>query len=399
MIPIEKCYEEAPVEADAVTGSTSRMCTRTVMDTSDPDITFDADGVSNHWYEYRRLWHERVVPPDRAEDALQRIVRRIRDAGRGKRYDCILGLSGGVDSSYLAHRAVEQGLRPLAVHFDNGWNTEAAVSNIQGLIAGLGLDLFTFVMDWPEFRDLQRAYFNASVIDLEVPTDHMIFGALYQIAAKQRISYILSGNNIATEAILPRAWYYPKFDLVNLREIHRRYGTLPLRRLPAFGWQKMAYYTGLLGIEDVKLLDIGYYDKATAKKLLMDKYHWREYGPKHHESIFTRFYQGYILPRKFGIDKRKAHLSNLICSGQMTRDGALAELAKPPYEQQQQADDKRYVAKKLGYTDEEFEQLLCLPNRAHEEFGTDARWRARYFRVLRLAKPVTALARRLNWRQ
>jgi N-acetyl sugar amidotransferase len=366
------------------------------MDTTDPDITFDEDGASNHWHEYQAFVAERVLSPDDAGKELDRLVTLMKRAGRHKSYDCVLGLSGGTDSSYLAYLAQTLGLRPLVVHFDNGWNSEAAVSNIERLVTGLGFDLHTFVMDWPEFRDLQRAYFKASVLDLEVPTDHMIFGALYQLAARNGLRYILSGSNVVTEAILPRAWYYPKSDLANLRDIHRRFGERPLRRLPALGLAQMAYYSGVRGICDLALLDLVPYRKSEAKKLLARRFGWRDYGGKHYESTFTRFYQGFILPRKFGIDKRKAHLSNLICSGQMTRDEALVELALPTYDPRQQLEDKQYVAKKLGFRGDEFENILQSPNRSHREFATDAAWRGRYFRFMRAARPLTTALRRLR---
>jgi N-acetyl sugar amidotransferase len=370
-----------------------QMCSRTVMDTTDPEITFDAEGVSNHWHEYEQIRRTRLLPPKVAEAERSRLVDLMKAAGRGKEYDCVLGLSGGTDSSYLAHLAVDLGLRPLVVHFDNGWNSELAVNNIERLVKGLSLDLHTFVMDWPEFRDVQRAYFKASVVDLEVPTDHMILGALYQIAEKHGLRFILSGANIVTETILPRRWYYPKFDLANLRDIHKRYGALPLRKLPALGFWQMTYYNRLRRIRDVRLLDLVDYNKNAAKALLAERYGWRDYGGKHYESVFTRFYQGYILPHKFNIDKRKAHLSNLICSEQLTRSEALKELEQPPYDPAMQVEDKRYVAKKLGFSDEEFEQVLRLPNRRHEDFASDVELRKRYFRLLAALEPLRALFR------
>jgi N-acetyl sugar amidotransferase len=372
------------------------MCARTVMDTTDPEIIFDAEGVSNHWYEYQDAARRQLLPADQARVQLERLVDLMKRAGRGRSYDCVLGLSGGVDSSYLAHLAVELGLRPLIVHFDNGWNSELAVSNIERLVKGLNLDLHTFVMDWPEFRDLQRAYFKASVVDLEVPTDHMILGALYQIATKNGLKYILSGTNVATEAILPRRWYYSKFDLANLRDIHRQFGTLPLRKLPALGFWQMTYYNQLRGVGSAALLDLVEYNKNAAKSLLKERYGWRDYGGKHYESVFTRFYQGYILPQKFNIDKRKAHLSNLICSGQVTRAAALSELQQPTYDPAMQVEDKRFVAKKLGYTEAEFDAILALPNRRHEEFATDTVVRRRYFSLLAATRPVRSMMKRLS---
>jgi N-acetyl sugar amidotransferase len=373
-----------------------KMCSRTVMDTTDPEITFDEEGISNHWYEYLRVCEKQLMAPELATRELRRIINRIRGEGHGNEYDCVLGLSGGVDSSYLAHVAVELGLRPLVVHFDNGWNSELAVRNIELLVKGLQLDLHTFVMDWPEFRDLQRAYFMASVVDLEVPTDHMILGALYQIARQHGLKFILSGTNVVTEGILPRRWYYPKFDLANLRDIHKRYGALPLRKLPALGFWQMTYYNRLRGIKSEALLDLIEYNKLDAKNLLTERYGWRDYGGKHYESVFTRFYQGYILPFKFNIDKRKAHLSTLICSGQLTRSQALEELSRPTYDPAIQTEDKRYVAKKLGFSDEEFEAILRLPNRRHEEFATDTKVRRRYYSLASAVRPLTSTVKRLR---
>jgi N-acetyl sugar amidotransferase len=303
---------------------------------------------------------------------LEESLRSIKDAGRHLPFDCILGLSGGVDSSYMAYLAREWSLRPLIVHFDNGWNDERAVRNIETIVKRLGFQLHTFVMDWAEFRDLQRAYFKASVLDLEVPTDHMIFGALHKVAAEHGIKYVLSGNNFATEWLLPPAWYYSKFDLENIKGIHRASGELPMKHLPKLGaWQQL-YYQRVRAIRDIKVLELVPYLKNAAKRFLIDEFGWQDYGGKHYESVFTRFYQGYILPTKYGIDKRKAHLSNLICNGEISRDDALAELSRPTYPREQQQADKRYVAKKLGWTDAEFEAILALPPRRHEEFGTDA---------------------------
>jgi N-acetyl sugar amidotransferase len=364
------------------------------MDTTDPDIEFDENGVCQYWYEYQKAVQAMPQGKER-ERLLADTVADVRARGKGKKYDCILGLSGGVDSSYMAHLAKDLELRPLVVHFDNGWNNELAVANIEQIVTKLGFDLHTFVMDWDEFRDLQRAYFKASVLDLEVPTDHMIFGALYEIARKHGIVSILSGNNVATEWLLPRKWYYSKFDLVNIQEIHRQFGEGKLKKLPALGVWQQAYSQLFKGIRDIKLLDLVPYNKLEAKAFLMKEFEWRDYGGKHFESIFTRYYQGYILPNKFNIDKRKAHLSNLICSGEMTREEALAELENPPYDPKLQDQDKAYVAKKLGFSESEFEEILTQPNRDHSEFGNDRAQRARYFKMMRLAKPVTRIVKKV----
>lgn len=369
-----------------------RACTRTVMDNTDPDITFDDAGVCNWWHQFQEIAASRP-DPGRRDDMLRDIVAKIRDAGRGKPYDCILGLSGGVDSSYMAYLAKQWSLRPLVVHFDNGWNDELAVRNIELMVKALGFSLQTFVMHWPEFRDLQRAYFKASVLDLEIPTDHMIFGALHKTASEHGIKYILSGNNFATEWLLPRAWYYSKFDLENMKAIHRAYGEVPMRHLPKLGvWQRV-YYQRVKVIQDLRILELVPYRKLDAKKFLIDEFGWKDYGGKHYESVFTRFYQGYILPTKYGIDKRKAHLSNLICNGEISRGEALEELARPPDAPDRQRSDKRYVAKKLGWSDAEFDDILALPPRRHEEFGTDERQHRAAERLIRYCQPFAKLGR------
>ncbi len=369
----------------AATGSPTmrvQTCTKTVMDTTYPDITFDEEGVCNYWHEWQSF--QTTLPGvAQKERLLEAQVARIKREGEGKPYDSVIGLSGGVDSSYLAWLAKTLGLRPLAVHFDNGWNTELAVANIEQLIFRLNYDLETFVMDWEEFRDLQRAYFKASVIDLEIPTDHMIFGALHRIAARRGIRTILAGGNMATEWLLPKRWHYRKFDFANIKAIHAAHGELPMKKLPALGVWHQSWYYHVKRIRSVYVLDMIDYNKAEAKRHLTNELGWRDYGGKHHESIFTRFYQGHILPRKWNVDKRKAHWSSLILSGQATREEALRDLQQPTYDEDLQQQDKAYVAKKLGFTDAEFDAVLKLPNRDHEEFGTDRAQREFYFGIAR----------------
>lgn len=375
-----------------LTPDTWRVCTRTVMDNSDPDIRFDADGVSNWWHDFQAL---RASYPDATESAalLNKMIETIKSAGRRRSYDCILGISGGVDSSYLAFMAKQWGLRPLVVHFDNGWNDEKAVVNIETIVKELNFRLQTFVMNWPEFRDLQRAYFKASVLDLDVPTDHMIFGALYRIAREHNVKYILSGHNYATEWVLPRAWYYTKGDAVNLKAIHSRFGDVSRKHLPILnGWRRL-YYGMVREIQSVQGLELISYRNTDAKKFLMNEFGWQDYGGKHYESVFTRFYQGYFLPKKYGIDKRKAHLSNLILNDEITRDDAIAGLCNPPYEPDRQEADKRYVAKKLGWSDTEFEHILALPPVPHEYYGTDAGQQRVIQTISRYVQPFAKLGR------
>lgn len=370
----------------------SRVCAKTVMDETDPDIVFDAAGVSNWWHDYQV---EKARRPDaeRQRALLDAALGEVREAGRGKPYDCVLGVSGGVDSSYVAYLARQHGLRPLLVHFDNGWNDELAVHNIEKIVKTCGYRLHTFVMDWPEFRDLQRAYFKAGVLDLEVPTDHMIFGALHQVARRHGIGYVLSGTNFATEWLLPRAWHYSKRDLVNLQAIHRAHGETPLRKLPKIGvWQQL-WYQRVRRIREVDILDLVPYRKVDAMRTLEREFGWTYYGGKHYESVFTRFYQGCVLPTRYGIDKRRAHLSNLILNGELTRDEALTELARPTYDPRQQQLDHQYVAKKLGWSPAEFDAILARPRTAHEAYGTDARQRRLAELAIRCLHPLARLVR------
>ncbi|MDB4403121.1 N-acetyl sugar amidotransferase [bacterium] len=363
-----------------------QICTVTVMDTTDPDIRFDGEGVCNYVGEYRAF--EATLPgAEERQRLLEERIARIKQQGKGREYDCVLGLSGGVDSSYMAYLAKQFELRPLVVHFDNGWNSELAVKNIEELVTRLGFDLQTLVMEWEEFRDLQRSYFLASVIDIEVPTDQMILGTVNRLAAKHRIRTVLTGTNHATEWLLPRSWIYRKADAVNMRAIHERFGTVPLKRSPTFGVRDRLLYTYLRGIRSFEILDHVEYGKAKAKSLLMEKLGWRDYGGKHYESVFTRFYQGHVLPKKFGVDKRRAHLSNLILSGEITREEALAELEQPTYDPDLQQQDLQYVSKKLGFTVEEMEEILAQDPIPHEAYGTDEAQQASLMRwVTRVSK-------------
>jgi len=391
--------EKLKTDRDINYGRPYQQCTMSVMDTiADPNISFDEKGICNYYYEYKKAESEQVFKGNTGIQKLNDAVSKIKEAGKGKEYDCILGLSGGADSSYLAYLAKQHGLRPLVVHFDYGWNLELAVQNIEHIIKQLDFNLYTIVMDWEEMRSLQRSYYRSSVLDLDVPADHMIFGALYQTADKFGIKYILSGKNIVTEAVLPRAWNYNKFDLANLRDIHRKFENGSLKKLPALGVWQFGIYTAIKRIQTIELLNFVEYNKTDVKKLLSKELKWRDYGGKHYENIFTRFYQGYLLPVKFGIDKRKAHLSNLVFSGQMTREEALQELSHPPYDPSLVLNDLEYISKKLGFTVEEFVDLINQPNKRHEEFATDARERKLYWWLIKVISPATQLLRNLKIR-
>lgn len=350
-------------------GRSYQQCAVSVMDTiADPAIRFDEQGISNYYYEYQEAEKKHVFKGEAGETELKRIISAIKEAGKGKKYDCITGVSGGVDSTYLALMAKKFGLRPLIVHFDNGWNSELAVKNIENIIGKLGFDLYTLVVDWAEFKDIQLAYLKASVVDIEAITDHAILGTLYKLAAENGIKYILSGSNIVTEHVLPSNWIWNKGDAKNIKSIHARYGKVPLKSYPFFSSRDFLYYKKVKGIESISLLNFMPYNKTEVKKTIIDELEWRDYGGKHYESVFTRFYQGYILPVKFGIDKRKAHLSTLIFSGQMTKEEALEELKLPIYDPMQLQTDLDFVLKKFNLSMEEFEALMNLKRHEHRDF-------------------------------
>lgn len=326
------------------------------MDTSDPEITFDEHGVCNHCHAFSALASGGLQHPP---EALNQLVRGIKEAGAGNDYDCVIGISGGVDSTYVAYEVKRLGLRPLAVHLDNGWDSELAIHNIQQALSTLGIDLVTRVLEWDAFRRLQVAFLRASVPDAEIPTDHAIMATLYEEASRRGIRYILSGVNVATEAILPRRWTYGVHDWRYISEIHRRFSGTPLSRFPHVSRLRLDYFSKLRRIRVVALLDYLPYVKSEAMAVLERELGWRPYAGKHYESIYTRFFQGYILPVKFGIDKRKAHLSTLINAGQMTRDEALRLLEENEYlNGGQAAQDRVYVVKKLGLTEAEFDEIM-----------------------------------------
>lgn len=335
-----------------------QQCTYCIMDTVGDDlIQFDEKGVCNYCKEYQILRQALVFEGEIGREKLAEKVKQIKVAAQGMPYDCILGLSGGIDSSYLAYIAKQQGLNPLCVHFDNGWNSEQAVKNIENIVNSLHFDLNTYVINWDEFRDLQRAYFYASVIDIEALTDHAIFASIYKLAFKLKIKYILSGSNVVTEGILPQHWTHRKSDYINILDIHKKHGTIPLNTFPLID-KKTKDKIKKWGIETVELLNWLPYNKVEAKETLKKELNWQDYGGKHYESVFTKFYQAYILPLKFNVDKRKAHLSTLICSGQITREEALSELKKTLYSPEELNIDKSYVLKKLGFSEEEFNIIM-----------------------------------------
>ncbi|GGD02591.1 LPS biosynthesis protein WbpG [Pyruvatibacter mobilis] len=339
------------------------------MDSSDPNISFDERGVCNHCQKYDEILATLVYRGAEAEARLDVILDEIKKNGSSSRYDCIIGLSGGVDSTYVAYKVKQLGLRPLAVHLDNGWNSEAAVHNIESVIRTLDIDLHTEVLDWEEFRHLQIAFLRASTPDSEIPTDHAIMATLYKIAIKHRVNYIISGSNYVTELMVPSAWSNGHSDWKYIWSINREFGTRRLKTYPHYTyWKLKIEYAYLRGIRDIQILNYIDYDKHLAIEEMEKRIGWRNYGGKHYESIYTRFYQGYLLPIKFGYDKRRSHLSCLINSGHLTRDQALAELQRPPLDEEQAKEDCAFVQKKLGLSEEEFQTILHTPPRRFQDY-------------------------------
>jgi N-acetyl sugar amidotransferase len=345
---------------------TYQICKRCVMDTTDPDIYFDENGICNHCHQYDESVKRMVFDGDEGKEKIQHIVDEIKKSGKKKEYDCIIGVSGGVDSSYVAYKVKELGLRPLAVHLDNGWDSELAVKNIELFLKKLDIDLYTYVIDWEEFKDLQLSFLYASTPDSEIPSDHAINAILHEIAHEKKIKYIIYGCNIRTESHLPRAWSQGHQDWKYIESIQKKFGHLPLTTFPHMDYATLHWY--MATHTTINILNYLEYSKKEAMKVLENELGWKYYGGKHYESIYTRFYQGYILPKKFGYDKRRMHLSSLICSEEITRSEAMEELKNEPYPLELQQQDKEYVIKKFEISDEELGVILKLPIRKFEEF-------------------------------
>jgi N-acetyl sugar amidotransferase len=348
-----------------------QICTNCVMDTTDTKISFNEKGVCDHCNDF----YENVKPnwhtDERGRAKLEAIVAQIKKSGKGKDFDCLLGISGGVDSSYMLHISVKElGLRPLVFHADGGWNSELAVNNIEVMIDKLGLDLYTEVIDWEEMRDFQLAFFKAGVPHIDIPQDHAFIATLYNFANKYNIKYILNGGNISTECVRnPMEWLYYGTDMAQIKDIHRRFGTIPLRKYPLSPILRHKFYLRYIkGIKVVKPLNYFPYTKKDAVKLLSETYGWKEYPQKHFESRFTKFFEGYWLPMKFGYDTRKVQYSSLILTGQMTRDEALERLKVPPYNHETIADEFKYIATKLNITEKELRSYMNAPNKTYKDY-------------------------------
>lgn len=346
-----------------------QQCTRCVMDTTDPDIVFDGQGHCNHCNEYFNNIQKDVYDGERSDKQLAEIVKRIQAAGKGKQYDCLVGISGGVDSCYTAYLCKKLGLKPLLLHLDNGWDSEIAVKNIQTIAKKLDLDYLSYVMDWQEFKQIQLAFLRSSIVDLEIPTDLAIPASLHETAAKYGIKYLISGGNYTSEGILPLQWgYHVKKDMKLYNHIVKKYGTIKRKTIPAIGLLGEGYYKFAKGIKTIYILNYIPYNKDEAKAFMEKELGWQYYGGKHYESRFTGFWQSYMLPVKWNIDYRKATLSTQICAGQMTREKALEILKELPYDPTKVEEDKAYICKKLGITVDEFESMMAQPPLTYKAF-------------------------------
>lgn len=351
-----------------------QICQNCVMDTSDTMIAFDDNGVCDHCNTFYTIIKPNWRVGELGDKKLQALVDKIKRFGKRREFDCIVGMSGGVDSSYLTYIATKLGLRPLVFHVDAGWNTQIAVNNIERLVEKLGLDLYTEVIDWQEMRDLQLAFFKAGVPHLDTPQDHAFFATMYKFAEQYNIKYVLTGANISTECIRnPIEWMYYQSDSTQLRDIHKQFGERPLERFPVTSILRHKIWLPYIrGIKVVRPLDFVEYDKAAAVRLLTDKFGWQPYPQKHFESRFTRFYEGYWLPQKFGFDTRRVQFSSLIVTGQMTREDALMELKKPALDDAIIRQEFEYVANKLEITVNELHGYLHAPNKTYRDYKSQA---------------------------
>lgn len=357
------------------------------MDTSVPDISFDKNGECNFCQNYKENISKDLFDNNVGQEKLEALVQKIKRKGEGKNYDCVIGISGGVDSTYVAYLAkVKYGLRPLAVHLDNGWNSELAVANVEQIVKRLDIDLYTHVLNWEDFKGLQLAFLKSSISNIEIPTDHAIWAVLIRMAAKEKIPYIIAGNNIVTESIMPDSWLYGSKDGRLITGINRKFGQSNIKGYPRLSLFNYIDFLLIRGIHWIPVLNYVHYDKNEAKKIITKELGWRDYGGKHYESIFTRFFHAYYLPTKFGYDLRRSYLSALVLSGQMTREDALSEMDTPPAPADQLQHDMEYVIKKLDISSEEFEQIMASPVKTFADYpNNNALWN--YFdRFVRIAR-------------
>jgi N-acetyl sugar amidotransferase len=361
------------------------------MDTSADDIIFDEKGYCNYCTEFKeKLEKHHFDSPINLKKKRDDLINRVKAEGKNKQYDCIVGVSGGVDSSYALFLTKQYGLRPLAVHLDNGWNSELATHNISNLVNRLGVDLYTHVIDWEENRDMQLSFFSANVVDIEMLMDNAMAALNYNQAKKYKLGYILAGTNSSTEGLrIPPNWNHYKFDKKNIISIHKKYGSVKIKTHPLFSTFDYVIDRFILNHKWISFLDYFSYNKEEALNILRKEVDYKPYPYKHYESVFTRFYQGYILPHKFNVDKRRVHLSSLIITGQMTREEALNHFNSGPYPDLiQEKQDKEFVLKKLRFTEEYFDKYISTPGVPHEHYGNEKYILDFFLLINRLRKKV-----------
>ena len=364
---------------------TKVVCKRCVVDSTVPDVIFDSDGICNHCHVYDSI-DARYENTVKLSSEYEAVIKKIKVDGKGRDYDCLVGLSGGVDSSYTLLKAIDHGLRPLVVHFDNGWNSDKAIKNIKKMLTILDVDLYTYVVDWQEFRDLQLSFLRASVSDAEIPTDIAIKSVLYKLAAKNGIKYILySGSNHKTEGRMPRDWTY--MDGKYIKSVHKKYGELKrLKSYPNYTLRNLLYFHVIKRIKLIRLFNFIEFNNNQAVKELENRLGWEYYGGKHYESVYTKFFQSYILPVKHNIDKRIVHYSALVRSGQITREQALERLKECPYDLSTIEQDKNYIMKKLEISKDEFESILSRDPKSYKDYSTYDSIRSRLLPLIKLLK-------------
>lgn len=349
-----------------------QICTKTIMDTTDPTIVFNEKGESDYYTNFKENIEPNWHTDDRGYEELMKIADKIKKTSKNKDFDCIIGLSGGLDSSYAAYIAKEvMGIRPLIFHVDAGWNTDKAVGNIEKIIHGLNLDLYTEVINWEEMKDLQTSFLKSQIADQDLPQDYAFFSGLYKFAKKNKINYVLTGGNFSTECCRePEEWGgFPGIDVTLVKDIHRKFGKRPLKTFPLVDiLSYKIYYKYVLGMEVFKPLNLVPYIKKDAEQLLQEKFGWEPFQHKHHESRFTRFYEDYWLPRKFGYQKRKAHFSSLILTGQMTREEALERVSKPELSEEFLQKEFEYVANKLDMSVSDLEKIFEGENKTYKNY-------------------------------
>ena len=351
--------------------SQKQICSNCVMDTTDTKITFNDEGICDHCETFFSDIKPKWNTGEKGNNELIKIVNQIKKEGKNRDFDCIMGMSGGIDSSYLLYMMKEKyDLRPLVFHVDAGWNSQIAVNNIERLVDGLGLDLFTEVIDWEEMKDLQLSYFKSGVPHIDTPQDHAFFATMYKFASKHKIKTILTGGNYSTECIRnPLEWMYYQTDSIQLKDIHHQFGTVPLKNFPITNilWHKI-YLPYFRRIKTIRPLDYIPYIKKDAMSLLVNKFGYQEYPQKHFESRFTRFYESYWLPKRFGYDTRKVQYSSLIVTNQMTRDEALNKLNELPYDKENIKNDFEYVSNKLSISVEQLQQYMEMPKKTYKDY-------------------------------